>query len=99
MEDQNLVDAMQTYIVFLCHNKQCSTPQPPLSRTPSPLPSPSSYVFTRILPRGNIGCKRISVTSAGLQKNFNMWKSHGGILVNIVPREFQGFSTYCISVI
>ena len=42
--------------------------------------SPLYYV-----PRGNIGCKRIPVTSAGLRKNGNMWKSLGCILVNIVP--------------
>ena len=31
-----------------------------------------------ILPRSNIGCKRIPVTSVGLQKNGSMWKSLGG---------------------
>ena len=44
-------------------------------------------IFTTVLPRGNIGCKRIPVTSARLRKNGNMWKSLGGILLNIVPRE------------
>ena len=43
--------------------------------------------FTTIIPRSNIGCKRIPVTSAGLQNNGYMWKSLGGILGNIVPLE------------
>ena len=69
----------------------------------------SFSIFTWIFPRANIGCKRIPVTSAGIQKNGNMWKSLVGNLVNIVPWVFglgtpqghyspgypAGFSTYC----
>ena len=40
-------------------------------------------IFTTILPRGNVGCKRIPVTISGLQNSGNMWKSLWGILVNI----------------
>ena len=36
-----------------------------------------------------MGYKRITATSAKLRKNGNMWKSLGGILVNIFPQEDQ----------
>ena len=56
--------------------------------------APRGIHFASTRDRGNIVCKRIPVTSAGLQKNGNRWKSLGGILVNIVPWEVPRPKTF-----
>ena len=44
-------------------------------------------IFTRVVPRGYICWKRIQFTNSGIIKNGILWKSFGGSMVNVVPRE------------